>query len=260
MMPPDADAAASTHKFGPGTTRKKASARTVAEHRDAWVHSSGWQRAFTQIGYLYSQSHTGKQPSCSGAGGYRLRRGLLRAKSRSSSFGTTRGQTLNRSWEESASGWRGKQQGSDSKPQHGYAHGRNVMSADAASHGDSPDADGAVGVPREEGVAVGGPAEREARDGQRLLRGRGHVVRGELRHDELALEVPDLDAGSRGRAEPVPVRGEHERIDRLVLARVERVQVLALLEVPQHGSAVLAAGRAQRACIPSTASEHRLAP
>ena len=39
----------------------------------------------------------------------------------------------------------------------------------AARHGDSPHADGTVGVTREEGVAVVRPAEREARDGQGLL-------------------------------------------------------------------------------------------
>lgn len=61
----------------------------------------------------------------------------------------------------------------------------------------------------------------------------------------LALEVEDLDAGGGGRAEPVAVGGEDEGVDDV--ASLERVEVLALVEVPEHGDAVLAAGRRQRA-------------
>ena len=61
----------------------------------------------------------------------------------------------------------------------------------------------------------------------------------------LALEVEDLDASGSGRAEPVAVRGEDEGVNNV--AGLERVQVLALVEVPEHSDAVLATGRRQRA-------------
>lgn len=67
----------------------------------------------------------------------------------------------------------------------------------------------------------------------------------DLVDDALALEVEDLDAGRGGGAEPVAVRGEDERVDRV--SGLERVEVLALVEVPEHGDAVLASGRAERA-------------
>ena len=60
----------------------------------------------------------------------------------------------------------------------------------------------------------------------------------------LALEVEDLDASGSGRAEPVAVRGEDEGVDNV--AGLEGVQVLALVEVPEHGDAVLATGGSKR--------------
>jgi len=49
---------------------------------------------------------------------------------------------------------------------------------------------------------------------------------------------PDLDAGSGGGAEPVAVWTEAESIDCLTAA-VQRVQVLAFVQVPQHRLTVL---------------------
>ena len=49
---------------------------------------------------------------------------------------------------------------------------------------------------------------------------------------------------SSGSAQPVAVRREHEGVDDVT--SLERVQVLALVEVPKHGDAVLAAGRRER--------------
>ena len=56
----------------------------------------------------------------------------------------------------------------------------------------------------------------------------------------LALKVEDLDARRGRRAEPVTVGGEDEGVD--AIASLERVQVLALVEVPEHGDTILAAG------------------
>ena len=59
----------------------------------------------------------------------------------------------------------------------------------------------------------------------------------------LALKVEDLDARRGGSAEPVAVGGEDEGVD--LVAGVERVQVLGLVEVPQHSGTVLATGGAE---------------
>lgn len=55
----------------------------------------------------------------------------------------------------------------------------------------------------------------------------------------LALKVEDLDAGSGRGAQPVAVGREYEGVDNI--ASLERVEVLALVEIPEHGNAVLAA-------------------
>ena len=60
----------------------------------------------------------------------------------------------------------------------------------------------------------------------------------------LALKVEDLDARRGGGAEPVAVGGEDEGVDDV--AGLERVEVLALVEVPEHGDAVLATGGRER--------------
>lgn len=53
---------------------------------------------------------------------------------------------------------------------------------------------------------------------------------------------PDLDAGPGGSAEPVAVGAEAQGVDDVTA--VQRVQVLALVQVPQHGLAVLGEERA----------------
>merc|ERR1712072_227909 len=109
--------------------------------------------------------------------------------------------------------------------------------------GDLPHADLRIGVPSEEGVAVGGPGERDARDRESLGLGVGHgELELELIHDTLALEVPDADAVVGGSAEPVPVGGEAESVDDVTLLAGEGVEALALVEIPEHGHTVLAAG------------------
>ena len=53
----------------------------------------------------------------------------------------------------------------------------------------------------------------------------------------LALEIEDLDAAAGRRTEPVAVRGEDEGVDDVT--RLKGVEVLAIVEVPQHCDAVL---------------------
>mmetsp|Transcript_13390 Transcript_13390/g.26055 ORF Transcript_13390/g.26055 Transcript_13390/m.26055 type:complete len:216 (-) Transcript_13390:369-1016(-) len=112
----------------------------------------------------------------------------------------------------------------------------------ANAHG--PDTNATVGVTRVEGLAVGAPAEGDAVVRRSLL-ANGREVGFQLVHDELGLEVPNLDAGVGRGAKPVAVRREDHRVDDV--AALERIQMLALVQVPEHGSAILAARRAQRA-------------
>ena len=77
-----------------------------------------------------------------------------------------------------------------------------------------------------------------------LCRGSGHF-RFKLLNHGLALEVPDLDAGPGGGAEPVAVGAEAQGVDGVSV--VEGVQVLAVIQVPEHCLGVLAAGGAEGA-------------
>ena len=55
----------------------------------------------------------------------------------------------------------------------------------------------------------------------------------------LALEVENLDRASSGSAEPVPIGREHKSIDHV--ACLKGIQVLGIVEVPEHSDTVLAA-------------------
>lgn len=110
---------------------------------------------------------------------------------------------------------------------------------------DAPGTDDVVGVASEEGLAVGAPGEGHALGVAGVLGAGGLELGLELVDLGLLLEVEDDDAGGGGSAEPVAVGGEDESVDLVV--GVERVEVLGLVQVPQHGGAVLATGGAQRA-------------
>ena len=106
---------------------------------------------------------------------------------------------------------------------------------------DGPDSDGAVGHTGEQGLSVGGPSQGKG------FRGLGVVARegfgSELVDDRLGLEVEDLDARLGGGAQPVSVGREDERVDNV--SGLERVQVLAVVQVPKHGDTVLTTGGGQ---------------
>ena len=61
----------------------------------------------------------------------------------------------------------------------------------------------------------------------------------------LFLEIKDDDRTGRSGAQPVAVGREGERMH--LVAGVQRVEVLGLVEIPEHGCTVFAAGRAKRA-------------
>ena len=98
-----------------------------------------------------------------------------------------------------------------------------------------PDPDEVVRVPGEQSLTVSGPGQ--AGHLGRLGPGGPGDLRPQVLHQVLALQVPDLDAGAAGRTQPVPVGGEGEAVDGL--AAVQGVQVLPVIEVPQHGLGVL---------------------
>lgn len=67
----------------------------------------------------------------------------------------------------------------------------------------------------------------------------------ELIDNRLGLQVPDLDARGGGSAQPVAVGGEDQGVDDVITLALQGVEVLALVEVPEHGDTVLAAGGAE---------------
>jgi len=113
---------------------------------------------------------------------------------------------------------------------------------DSGSESDLPDSDDVVGVSSEQSLAVRRPGEGNA------LRwfgfaGRRQNFRLQLVHDDFAFQIPNLHGRTSGGAEPVSIGGEGEGVD--VFSAFESVQVLSFVEIPQHGVAVFASGRAE---------------
>jgi len=107
------------------------------------------------------------------------------------------------------------------------------------------DADLVISETSEQVEAVSRPSEGYA-IGDSLVRAlalRGRDLRLKLSNHLLGLQVPDLDGDLSGSNQPVPVGGEDHGVDNR--SRLQRVQVLLLLQVPEHGSAVLSAGSAE---------------
>lgn len=73
----------------------------------------------------------------------------------------------------------------------------------------------------------------------------GGDARTEFLDHLLACQVPNLDGRAVGDAQPVAVGREAQSVDDVVV--VQGVQVLAVIQVPQQGLAVLSSGCAQRA-------------
>ena len=67
----------------------------------------------------------------------------------------------------------------------------------------------------------------------------------ELINDGLGLQVPDLDAGRGGGAQPVTVGGEDQGVNDIITLALQGVQVLALVQVPEHGDTITSTGSAK---------------
>jgi hypothetical protein len=110
------------------------------------------------------------------------------------------------------------------------------------SRHDTPSTDDVVGVTSEQSLTISGPSQRD-RLGLAALLANGSELNDELVNLALLLEVEDDDVGGSGSAEPVSVGREDKGVD--LVAGVEGVQVLGLVEVPEHGGTVLATGGAE---------------
>ena len=113
----------------------------------------------------------------------------------------------------------------------------------SAAH-DTPGTDLVVGVTGEQGLAIGGPGEGDALGLAGLLADLD-VLGLELVNLGLLLKVEDDDGRGGGGAEPVAVGGEDKGVD--LVTGGERVEVLGLVQVPEHGGSVLTTGGAQGA-------------
>ena len=120
----------------------------------------------------------------------------------------------------------------------------HLLTTYLSSGHDTPSTDLVVSVTREQSLTISGPSERDALWLSALL-ALLHELRLELINLALLLEIEDDDLLGGGSAQPVAVGGEDEGVD--LVAGVQGVQVLGLVEVPEHGDAVLATGGAERA-------------
>jgi hypothetical protein len=89
-------------------------------------------------------------------------------------------------------------------------------------------------------VAIRGPSERNNPWEWRLVLGRSS----DLVNDSLGFEIPDFNALISGSAEPVVLGGESQSVDSR--SGSQRVQVLALIDIPEHSSSVLTTRSNQR--------------
>lgn len=112
------------------------------------------------------------------------------------------------------------------------------------SRHNTPGTNDVVSVTSEQSLTISRPGQADTL-GLPALLANGGELRLELVNLALLLKVEDDDAAGGGSAEPVSVGGEDEGVDLVV--GVEGVQVLGLVEVPEHGGTVLATRCAERA-------------
>merc|ERR1712083_254384 len=91
-----------------------------------------------------------------------------------------------------------------------------------------PDTDKVVTVSSKERLSIGAPCKGQALRG--IGPGAARHLGPQLLDHVLALKIPDLDGGTGGCAQPVPVRAESKSIDGVSM--VQGVEVLAIIEIP----------------------------
>jgi len=111
-------------------------------------------------------------------------------------------------------------------------------------NGNLPNTDDIVRVTSEESLTVSGPGHGQALGWNGLLVASAAGNLGfELLNHVLALQIPDLNDGPGGGAQPVAVGRKAQGVDDVIV--VQGVQVLPIIQIPEHGLGVLAAGGAQ---------------
>mmetsp|Transcript_7586 Transcript_7586/g.12768 ORF Transcript_7586/g.12768 Transcript_7586/m.12768 type:complete len:318 (-) Transcript_7586:37-990(-) len=104
--------------------------------------------------------------------------------------------------------------------------------------------DEVISVSGKQGGTISRPGEASAMRNLGVLAHGGHVNLDFINH-ALGLQVPDLDGLGGGGAQPVAVGREDKGVDHIT--SIQRVESLALSQVPKDGSTVLATGGAQGA-------------
>ena len=107
----------------------------------------------------------------------------------------------------------------------------------------APAADAVIGVASEQSLAISAPGERNTLRLPALLANL-HVLGLELVDLALLLEVEDDDGRGSGGAKPVSVGGEDKGVN--LVTGSERVEMLGLVKIPEHGGTVLASRGAER--------------
>lgn len=108
---------------------------------------------------------------------------------------------------------------------------------------DTPSPNEVIRVSRKQSLTISAPRKRHTLRLSALLSSR-QELRLELVDLRLLLEVEDDDGRGSSGAQPVAVRREDKGMD--LVASVERVEVLRLVQIPEHSSSVLPSGRAER--------------
>ena len=103
---------------------------------------------------------------------------------------------------------------------------------------DTPSTNLVVSVTREQSLAIGTPCQADGIGFLGLL-ALLDVFGFELINLALLLQIENGDGGRSSSAKPVSVGGEDKGVD--LISSLERVEVLGLVQIPQHGGTVLTA-------------------
>lgn len=110
------------------------------------------------------------------------------------------------------------------------------------SRHNTPSPNKVVSVTSEQSLTIRAPCQANTLRLSALLANRLEF-RLQLIHLALLLQIKDDDTAGSGSAEPVSVGGENEGVD--LITSVQGVEVLGLIQVPQHGSSVLSTRSAE---------------
>ena len=102
-----------------------------------------------------------------------------------------------------------------------------------------PSPDQVIRIPRKQRLPIRAPRQTHTL-GLPALLAHGRIFGLQLVHLALLFEIEDDDGARRRGAEPVSVGGEDEGVD--LVTGGQGVEVFGLVEVPEHGCAVFAAG------------------